>query len=60
MLTDIAGALGEGITLLEQATTATVGLVGKLPFFLVPAVFMIAKRFVSIARSLTLQGGRRR
>lgn len=57
-ITAVIDSAGEIIT---NGISITQGLAEKLPFFLLPMGFVFARKFIGMAKSLTLQSrGRRR
>lgn len=58
---DISSVIENAGTVITQGISITQGLAEKLPFFLLPMAFVFGKKFIGMAKSLTLQSrGRRR
>lgn len=59
--TTIATILTNATTVISTAVSTTGDLVTGLPWFLLPMAFVFGKKFIGMAKSLTLQSkGRRR
>lgn len=57
----VQSILNDASTIITTAVSTTGTLVNGLPWFLLPMAFVFGKKFVSFARSLTLQkSGKRR